>query len=128
MISVSGDCMRCILKTCQIVASISVTSQFHKFSCLFSDGFLLNETSVVMADEADTDRSGHVRNGRLLFHHIKGFFLRFKAKKIVKWQQPRWLAMSTPEVRLLVWLGLVWYQCSTLSLGIMGFFLRLNAS
>ena len=83
MVSVSGDC---ILKTCQIVASISVTSQFHKFSCSISGGFLLFETSVVMADEADTDRSGHVRNGGLLFHHIKGFFLQFKAKKIVKWQ------------------------------------------
>ena len=58
-----------------------------------------------MADEADTDRSGHVRNGRLLFHHIKGFFLRFKAKKIVKWQQPRWLAMSTPEVATMVVAG-----------------------
>ena len=34
-----------------------------------------------MADEADTDRSGHVRNGRLLFHHIKSFLLLFKAKK-----------------------------------------------
>ena len=32
IISVSGDCMFCICKTCQIVASISVTSQFHKFS------------------------------------------------------------------------------------------------
>ena len=32
MISVSGDCICCKHKTCQIVSSISVTSQFHKFS------------------------------------------------------------------------------------------------
>ena len=58
-----------------------------------------------MADEADTDRSGHVRNGRLLFHHIKSFLLLFKAKKLVKWQQYRWLAMSTPEVATMVVAG-----------------------
>ena len=58
-----------------------------------------------MADEADTDRSGHVRNGRLLFHHIKSFLLLFKAKKIVKWQQYRWLAMSTPKVATMVVAG-----------------------
>ena len=31
IISVSGDCMFCIIEICQIIASISVNSQFHKF-------------------------------------------------------------------------------------------------
>ena len=43
MVSVSGDC---ILKTCQIVASISVTSHFHKLYYVIFGGFLLFETSA----------------------------------------------------------------------------------
>ena len=32
IISVSGDCMHCIFETCQVCPSISMISQFHKFS------------------------------------------------------------------------------------------------
>ena len=40
IISVSGDCMSCIFKFCQIVESESVTIQFHKFSYVIFGGFL----------------------------------------------------------------------------------------
>ena len=43
MISVSGDC---IFKFRQFVASISVTSHFHKFWYIIFGGFLLFETSA----------------------------------------------------------------------------------
>ena len=38
--------MSCIFKFCQIVASKSVTSQFHKFSYVIFGGFLSFETYV----------------------------------------------------------------------------------
>ena len=46
IISVSGDCMHCMFKTCQVVVSISMTGQFHNFSYVIFGGILLFETSV----------------------------------------------------------------------------------
>ena len=40
IISVSGDWMHFICKICQIVAGISIISQFHEFSNLISGGIL----------------------------------------------------------------------------------------
>ena len=46
IISVSSLCMPFIFKICQPVASISVTSQFHKICYLIFGGFLVIGTSV----------------------------------------------------------------------------------
>ena len=51
MISVSIDCMRCIFEICQIVASISVNSQFNKFSNLIFGGILTLGPTVHCATE-----------------------------------------------------------------------------
>ena len=46
IIYISDDFMPCIFKTCQVVASISMTSQFDNFSYLIFGGILLYKTSV----------------------------------------------------------------------------------